>query len=154
MTLTFLKRISQLFCRCPLIWACPMIPLDEIRVTQHWQAATEMMLSFPGHHLRKDTMIRPLTGEVILGPSEVVSASSPVQSYSLSLCKMVSYEKLLWDYISVLLPVIHLPTNFKIHWCFLPETAIILVVAKRWLSNSNIPSTHRRRNRIEGHSFY
>lgn len=52
-----------------------MTPLNEIWVTQHWRAATEMMLSFPGRHLRKDTMIRPLTGEVILGPLEVVSAS-------------------------------------------------------------------------------
>ena len=52
-----------------------MIPLDEIWVTQHWRAATETMLSFPGRHLRKDTMIRSLTGEVILDPQEVVSAS-------------------------------------------------------------------------------
>lgn len=32
-------------------------------------------------------------------PRGGVCQFSPVQSYSLSLCKMVSYEKLLWDYV-------------------------------------------------------
>ena len=44
-------------------------------------------------------------------PRGGVCQFSPAQSYSLSLCKMVSYEKLLWDYVSVLLLMIHLPTS-------------------------------------------
>ena len=53
-----------------------MIPLDEIWVIQRWQAAREMMLSVSGCRLRKDVMIRPLTGDVNPGHLvKVVSAS-------------------------------------------------------------------------------
>lgn len=68
---------------------------------------------------------------------------SPWQSHSRSLCKMLSLMcvRTSWDYVTVLFLRILVPTGFSIHWWFLPETVIAVVVSKGWFSNFNISST-------------
>jgi hypothetical protein len=40
-----------------------------------------------------------------------------------------------WDYISILLLIIVSPTNFSIHWWFMHDPFIIMVVVKWWFYN-------------------
>lgn len=47
------------------------------------------------------------------------------------------FGKMLWDYVSVLFLIKFLPTSFSIHVWYMIKTAITVVVAEWWFSNSH-----------------